>query len=91
MSLNQYISIISDIDEKWCVVFEHSINHLSLGLPQLKNYFSCFASFFVLFFVFFLFLLPLSTFKPINALYSKFEQLKISRRTSVGLKSGVPG
>ena len=89
-SLNRYILIISDIDEKWFVVFEHSINHLSFGyvhLPQLKNYFSCFA----FFFVFFLFLLPLSTFKQINALYSKFEQLKIWSRTSVGLKSGVPG
>ena len=42
--------------------------------------------------LFFLFLILLwqSTFKPLNALYSKFEQLKISGRTSARLKSGVP-
>ena len=33
----------------------------------------------------------LSTFKPLNAMYSKFERLKISGRTFVRLKSGVPG
>ena len=45
----------------------------------------------ILFFFFFLFLLRLSPFKPLNALYSKFERLKISGRTSVRLKLGVPG
>ena len=33
----------------------------------------------------------LSTFKPLNALYLKFEQFKILGRTFVRLKSGVPG
>ena len=71
------------------VVFEHNINRLyvdNVRLPQLEYYFS---SFFLLFF-FFLFLLRLSTFKPLNALYSKFERLKITERTSVGIKLGVP-
>ena len=47
--------------------------------------------FFVFFLTFFFFLLRLSTFKPLNALYSKFERLKISGKTSAGMKSGVPG
>ena len=50
-----------------------------------------FFAFFLAFFFFLLFLLRLSTFKPLNALYSKFERLKISGRTSAGMKSGVPG
>ena len=43
-SLNRYILVITDIDEKWFVVFEHTINHLSFGyvrLSQSENYFSC--------------------------------------------------
>ena len=31
--------VITDIDEKWFVIFEHTISHLSLGhvrLPQLE-------------------------------------------------------
>ena len=51
---------------------------------QLEYYFSFFL-------LFFLFLFRLSTFKPLNALHSKFKQLKISGRTNVGLKSRVPG
>ena len=47
--------------------------------------------FFLTFFFFFLFLLRLSTFKPLNALYSKFDRLKISERTCAGMKSAVPG
>ena len=43
------------------------------------------------FFFFFFLLLRLSTFKPLNALHSKFERLKISGRTSAWLKLGVPG
>ena len=38
-NLNRYISVITYLDEKWFVVFEHTINHLSFGyvcLPQLK-------------------------------------------------------
>ena len=52
MILNQYILVITSIDEKWFVVFEHTINLLSFGyvcLPQPENYFS-FASFILLFF-----------------------------------------
>ena len=69
------------------MVFEHTIKRLSFGyvcLPQPGYNISSFLSFF-------LFLLPLTTFKPLNALYSKFERLKISGRTSAGMKSGVPG
>ena len=70
------------------MLFEHTTNRLSLGyvrLPQTEYYFFLFSYFF------FLFLLRLSTFKQLNALYSKFERLKISRRTFVRLKWGVPG
>ena len=52
-NLNQYISIIIDIDEKWFLIFEHTINYLSFGyghLPQLEYHFYCSASFFLLFF-----------------------------------------
>ena len=30
-NLDLYISVITDIDAKWFVVFEHTINHLSFG------------------------------------------------------------
>ena len=86
-NLNRYISIITDIDEKWFVLFEHSINHLFFGyvhLGQLKKYFSCFPSFLTFFF-----LLPLSTFEQLNTLHSEFERLKKSGRTSVQLKWGT--
>ena len=46
---------------------------------------------FFLFYFFFLFLLMLFTFKLLYALYSKFERLKISGRTSVRVKSGLLG
>ena len=80
-NLNRYISVITDIEEKWLVIFEHTINHLSFGyvrLQQLEYCFSCFAS---LVFSFFSFAFPSATiyFKPLNALYSNFRQLKISR------------
>ena len=91
--LNRYISIITDIDEKWFVIFEHTINWLSFDyvhLPQLKHYFSFFFFFFLTFFFFFNILLRQSTFKPPNALYLKFERLKISGRTSARLKLRVP-
>ena len=68
-NLNRYIPVITNIDKKWFVIFEHTIDLLSfgyVGLPQLKLLFFCFASFFFPFF--FLFLLPLSTFKLLNAL-----------------------
>ena len=55
-NLNQYILVITDIDEKCFVVFEHTINHLSFGyvrLFQLEYYFSCFGFFFLLLFFFF--------------------------------------
>ena len=50
-NLNQYITAITDTDEKWFMIFEHTINHLSFAyvrLPQPKYYFS-FASFFLFF------------------------------------------
>ena len=47
--------------------------------------------FFLTFFFFFIILLRLSTFKPLNALYSKFERFKISGRASARLKLRVPG
>ena len=85
----------ADIDKKWFVIFKYTINYLSFGyvrLPKLEYYcisdFSCFASFFLLFFLFFL---RLSTYKPLDALYSKLERLKILGRTSARMKLGVPG
>ena len=72
--LNRYIWVITEIDRKGFVIFEYTINRLSFGyfhLPQLEYYFSSF--------FFFLLFLRLSTFTPLNALYSKFERLKISR------------
>ena len=91
--MKRYISVITDIGEKWFVIFEHTINHLSLGyvcLPKLEYYFSSFFSFFLLFGLFFIILLQLSTFKLPNALYSKFKRLKISERASARLTLGVP-
>ena len=66
-------------------------HHLSFGyvcLPQLEYYFSSFCFYFL---TFFSFISMLSTFKPLNALYSKFERLKIHWRTFVQLNSGVLG
>ena len=51
-NLDRYISVITDIDEKWLVIFLHAINHLSFGdvhLPQFEYHF-CFVSFFFFFF-----------------------------------------
>ena len=62
---------------------------LYVRLPQPEYYFSSFFFFFLTFCFFFLLQLP--TFKPLNALYLKFKRLEISRRTSAGMKSGVPG
>ena len=92
-SLNRYISVITDIDGKWFVILEHTINCLSVGyarLPQLEYYFSFFFLFSYLFF-FLIILLRLSTFKPLNTPYSKFERLKILGRDSAQMKLGVPG
>ena len=53
MILNRCISVITDMNEKWFVIFEHTINCFSfryVGLPQLEYYFS-----FFLFLTFFLF------------------------------------
>ena len=78
-------SATTDIDEKSYAIFEHTINHLSFGfvrLPQRENYFSCFESFFLLFFSSFVFFCP-STFRPLNALHSSFERVKISGKTCV--------
>ena len=54
--LNRYISVITDIEEKWFVIFEHTVNHLSLGnvrLLQLENNFFLFWNFFLTPFFFF--------------------------------------
>ena len=43
MNLNRFILVITDIDEKWSVIFEYTINQLFFGdvrLPQLEYYFS---------------------------------------------------
>ena len=88
MNLNRHSSVITDVDEKR-FIFEYIINSLVSGyvrLPQLEYSFFRFASFFLFFFLFWL-----PTFKPLNALYSKFERLKISGRTRVRLKLEVPG
>ena len=69
--------------------FRHTSNRLSFGyvrLPQPEYYFSSFSSYF-----FFFFSSPAIYFNPLNALYSKFERLKITGRTSAEMKSGVPG
>ena len=42
MSLKRYISVNTDIGEKWFVIFERTINYLSFGcvrLPQPECYF----------------------------------------------------
>ena len=61
------------------------------GLCSFTPTWRLFFLFCVYFLTFFLFILPLSTCKLLNALYSKFEPLKISTRTSVQIKLGVPG
>ena len=55
--------------------------------PNYEYYFSAFSPFCYFFFLLF----QLSAFKPLKALYSKFERLKISGRTRAGHKLGVPG
>ena len=92
MILNQYISGNTNTDEKWFVIFEHTINRLSFAYVRLHQpeYFFLFCFFFFLLFLFTFLCMP-STFKPLNALCSKFERSKISERTSVRLKSVVPG
>ena len=54
--LNRYISVNTDFDGKWFVIFEHTTSRLSFGyvrLPQPEYYFCSFLSFFLLFFFFF--------------------------------------
>ena len=58
MNLNRYISVITDIEENWFVVFEHTINRLSFGyvcLSQLEYYFPVLHPFSSYFFFFFFF------------------------------------
>ena len=40
--LKRYISVITNIDDKWFVIFEHTINHLSLGYVCLPQFEYCF-------------------------------------------------
>ena len=52
-NLNQYISVSTNINEEWFVIFEHTINHLFLGyvyLPQREYNFSFFFLAFYLFY-----------------------------------------
>ena len=51
-NLNRYISVITDIDENWFVIMEHTINLGYVCVSQGEYDFSCFASFFLLFFFF---------------------------------------
>ena len=91
-SLNRYISVITLFDKKWCIIFKHTINRLFLVLfvyPNLNTSFLALAIFFSNFLILmFIFLFRLSA---LNALYSKFERLKILGRTSVVLNFGVSG
>ena len=90
--LNRYISVITDIDETWFVVLSTLSTTFRLVMFVYPNMNTTFLVFFLLsyFFFFFLIFLRLFTFKPLNALYSKFERLKISGRSSAGMKLGVP-
>ena len=48
-NLNQYIVVVVDIDEKWFVIFQHTINHLSFDyvrLPQ-SDFFFFYPTFFL--------------------------------------------
>ena len=72
-NLKQYISVIIDIDEKWFVIFEYTIDHLFL---VMFSYLKLKIIFLVLHF-FFVFPM-LSTNKLLNTLYLKFVRLKIS-------------
>ena len=54
-NLNRLIWVIIDIDEKWFVVFEHTIDHLAFGyvrLTQQENQFFLFCFFFLTCFIF---------------------------------------
>ena len=87
-NLNRYISVITNIDKKRFVTFERTIN-LFFWLCSFTPTWMLFFLFCIFLLTFFFLLLPLSTFKPQNALYSKFERLKISVRTFVRQKLGA--
>ena len=66
-------SVITEIDEKWFVIFEHTNTIFLLVMfiyPNLKTIFRLFFSYPTFFFV--RFLPMLSSFKPLNAQYSNF-------------------
>ena len=65
--------------------------HNCVRLPKLEFHFSCFGIFFRTFFSFFFFFSRYLLLKTINSMYSKFDRPRISRRTSVQLKLGLPG
>ena len=73
------------------MIFEHTIIRLLFGYVSLLQTEYYFLFLFSLLFFSFLFLLLLSTFEPLNALYSKFERLKILGRTRARLNLGVTG
>ena len=41
-NLNQYILIITNINKKWFVIFEHTINHLSVSFFLVFFFFPCY-------------------------------------------------
>ena len=92
-SLNRYTSVIINIDENGLGFLSKLSTAFLLVMfiyPNLNTIFLVF-SFFLLFFFFFIIVLRLSTFKPLYALHSKFERLKISGRASARLKLEVLG
>ena len=67
-NLNRFISVIIDIDEKWFVIFEHTINHLFLAMFVYLNLNTIFHALFLFYYFFFLLLPMLSIFKCIQSL-----------------------
>ena len=89
--LNRYISIITDMDEKWFVVFECTINHLSFDKFAYPNLNTIFLVLHLFSYFFFLFRLPLSTFKPLKRTEFKISAIENIREDFVRQKSGMPG
>ena len=88
--LNRYIAI-----NRLQILMKNELCFLSTlataFFRELCSFIPTWILFFFFFYCFFLVLLQLSTFELLNALYSKFQWLKILGRTCVRLKSHVPG
>ena len=92
MNLNRWISVISDINEKWFVIFEYTFNHAPffwLCLCTLTWTSIFFVLLFFSYFFSFFYFFPSYLLANSQAIF-KFEQLEITEKTSVGLKSGLP-